>query len=359
MTLRSQSHSPASLRLSSVVPSFLVKSRLLDPMSPATVILERGAFRLSLCPADANGCLITCRVFGIDCSKQGNIHVCNRSQVALIPLGMHQSTAAAIVGRLCFISSVITKAISSAAVKTPRILLHAGNSSPAAIATYVYLKANSFDVMVTVRDLSNLRMTVDTSHLPIHTSSPCDAWSFRVREWAEKGVDVVFNFDNDPDVTKETFNVLSARGSLVQIGGDLPRRVQRGHTYISVDFRQILLDKDIVQSALEIIQPTSRACFTPPVEIFELGQLSAAQARSRESSVTDTTVLLDLQTIDSTLPILRGGVIRGTSAFSPRASYVVIGGVGGLGASITRCLIENGARHIVLTSRSGENVSNK
>jgi hypothetical protein len=96
------------------------------------------------------------------------------------------------------------------------------------------------------------------------------------------------------------------------------------------------------------MHPATRALFIPPVEIFELGQLSAAYARSHELSITDTAVLLDLQEIDSTLPILRGGVIRGTSAFNLRASYVVIGGVGGLGASIAQCLVENGARHVVI-----------
>ena len=213
--------------------------------------------------------------------------------------------------------------------------------------------------MVTVNDISNLHCVVDPSHLPVHTSSPCDGWSFRAHEWAKKGVDVAFDFDNDPNVTKETINILSARGTLVQIGGGhgLPLKIRRGQSYISIDYRRILDDEDIVQSALTVMQPATRALFIPPVEIFELGQLSAAHFRSHEPSITDTAVLLDLQVIDSTLPILRGGAIRGTSAFNPRASYVVIGGVGGLGASMAQCLIENGARHVVLTSRSGEDVS--
>jgi fatty acid synthase, animal type len=280
------------------------------------------------------------RVFGINPSKQG----------------MHEVTAAAIVGRLCFVSSVVAKAISSAAVKAPRVLLHAGNSSPAAIVTYAYLKAQSLDVMVTVNNLSTSCIVVDPSHLPVHTSSPCDAWSFRARGWAKKGVDIAFNFDDDPNTAKETVQILSARGSLVQIGGDLPRRIRRGQQYISIDYRCILDDEDIVQSALEVVQPTG-CTLTPAVEIFELGQLTAARAKSHTPPITDTAVLLNLQVIDSKLPILRGGVIRGTSAFNPRASYVIVGGVGGLGVNIARCLIENGARHIVLTSRSGENVS--
>ena len=270
---------------------------------------------------------------------------------------MDELTAAAIVGRLCFVSSVVAKAISAAAVKSPRVLSHVGNSSPAAIATYAYLKAQSLDVMVTVNNLSTPCIALDPSHLPVYTSSPCDAWSFRVREWVKNGVDVAFNFDDDPNTTKETIQILSTRGILIQIGGDLPQQIRRGQQYISIDYRSILDSEDIVRSALEVIQPAVRASLAPTLETFKLGQLTAAQAKSHTPFLTDTAVLLDLRVIDPKLPILKGGVIRGTSAFNPRASYVVIGGVGGLGVNIARCLIENGARHIVLTSRSGENVS--
>lgn len=282
--------------------------------------------------------------------------MCNRSQVALIPEGMHEMTAAAIVGRLCFVSSVVVKAICSAAVKAPRILLHAGHSSPAAIATYAYLRAQSLDVMITVNSLSTSCIVVDPSHLPIHVSSPCDAWSFHVRKWAKKGVDVAFNFDDDPSVAKETLQILSARGSLIQIGGDLLRRIRRGQQYISIEYQHILGDEEIVQSALEVVRPAVRTLLTPTLEIFELGQLTAARAKSHIPSITDTVVLLNLEVIDSKLSIFRGGVIRGTSAFDPRASYIIVGGVGGLGVNIARCLIENGAQHIVLTSRSGDSV---
>lgn len=59
------------------------------------------------------------------------------------------------VGRLAFVSSVVTKVIDSTSARVPRVLLHVGNSSPAAIATYAFLKAMSLDIMVTVSDLSS------------------------------------------------------------------------------------------------------------------------------------------------------------------------------------------------------------
>jgi NAD(P)-dependent dehydrogenase (short-subunit alcohol dehydrogenase family) len=40
--------------------------------------------------------------------------------------------------------------------------------------------------------------------------------------------------------------------------------------------------------------------------------------------------------------------------FSPDGTHVVIGGTGGLGRSIVKYMVEHGARHILLLSRSGD-----
>lgn len=46
-------------------------------------------------------------------------------------------------------------------------------------------------------------------------------------------------------------------------------------------------------------------------------------------------------------------------AFDPEASYLVTGGLGGFGQKTARWLVENGARHLVLVSRSGANTHDK
>lgn len=38
---------------------------------------------------------------------------------------------------------------------------------------------------------------------------------------------------------------------------------------------------------------------------------------------------------------------------NPEKSYVIIGGLGGFGLELCQWLVERGARHVVLTSRSG------
>lgn len=44
-----------------------------------------------------------------------------------------------------------------------------------------------------------------------------------------------------------------------------------------------------------------------------------------------------------------------TYAFDPNATYVIAGGLGGLGRSIARWLVDRGACNLILLSRSGEN----
>jgi D-arabinose 1-dehydrogenase-like Zn-dependent alcohol dehydrogenase len=294
------------------------------------------------------------RVFGVVPLAQGSVIVCHRSKVALIPESMDTALAAASVGQLAFVSSAVMDFMKTACPKTTKILLHAGRCSPAAIATYNFLKVNDFDTMITVSDqpLSRIVLGVSSRFLPF-SSNKFLAWRSGARSWAPNGVNIVFNFDYDPNVAEESISLLSAKGQFIQVGGDLPHKLPRGYNFISIDYEDIVKE-NMISYAIDVVASTMSSCVAPPLEIYSISQLSSAYSRARSSFRADATVLLNLHDIDPQLPVLKGGIIRGTPVFDPRASYVVIGGIGGLGASISRCLVENGAKHIVLTSRSGE-----
>lgn len=42
-----------------------------------------------------------------------------------------------------------------------------------------------------------------------------------------------------------------------------------------------------------------------------------------------------------------------TMSFRPGATYLLVGGLGGIGRAVSNWLVENGARHLVFLSRSG------
>ncbi|KAF9237183.1 polyketide synthase [Melanogaster broomeanus] len=291
------------------------------------------------------------RVFGATNSPQGNVIICNRAKLAVVPDNMDTTIAAALVGRLVFLSLVVVE-VARASSKKAKVLLHAGECTPAAIATYAFLHASGFDVTVSVSDASTPHDALGAD--PPFTSSRYHTWTSYLRTSAPHGVDIVFNFDEDKNVAKQTMELLSPRGKFVQIGGESPSSLPSGRQYISVDYDTIAAEDNCLDRTLEIFVPAVIAALSPSLDIYDLSQLAVAEARSRLSSTGNRTVLIDLQVIDAQLSVLKGGVVEGTHAFNPRASYVVIGGIGGLGLNIARCLVDNGAKHVILTSRSGE-----
>ncbi|PWW77168.1 hypothetical protein C7212DRAFT_362830 [Tuber magnatum] len=67
-------------------------------------------------------------------------------------------------------------------------------------------------------------------------------------------------------------------------------------------------------------------------------------------------VALELTETEPKGPVLRAGVVVGTPAFNPRATYVIVEGVCWIGFAMAKFIIENGGLHVVVTYRSGQNV---
>ncbi|KIJ60886.1 polyketide synthase [Hydnomerulius pinastri MD-312] len=294
--------------------------------------------------------LVGRRVFGVTVSVPGSTIVCDRSKLAFVPQDMETALATALVGRLMFLSLVVVDTVGTSS-KNTKVLLHAGHCSPAALATYAYLSANSFNVTVTVSDAPPSTNTFSTLS-PI-SSSKYYAWSSRVRAWAPRGVDVVFNFDEDINVAKQTLSLLSSRGRFVQIGGELPSSLPSGRRYVSIEEHAVLEAGNDLDRTDAVFSPAVLAALPPAVDIYNLPQLMTADVQAR-NSMPGRVTLVDLQAIPQELPVLKAGMLKGTAVFNPRASYVIVGGIGGLGVNIARCLVENGAKHLILTSRSGE-----
>ncbi|GJJ08186.1 Type I Iterative PKS [Clathrus columnatus] len=297
--------------------------------------------------------LIGKRVVGIVSGHNGNVVVCPRSRVVVIPDDLSLSMGAALVGRLAFISSTILEAIPSNGC---RVVLHAGDCSFAALATYAFLKANNFEILVTSTQYPDSRAENELFNTTsIYPSNDYPNWVTAVRKFSPKGVDFAISFDSDSSVSVETTRVLAAGGTFVQVGADLPSQLNRGQRYVSVDYASLAAGEDLLEG-LEDVPTTILNSLLPKVEVFDLGQLSTAHEK-KVSSPLNTSVLLDLENVDPGLPITRPGLILGTVAFNPHAAYVLIGGIGGLGISLASYMVHNGARHIVVTSRSGAKAS--
>ncbi|KAG7085922.1 Type I Iterative PKS [Marasmius oreades] len=298
--------------------------------------------------ANVKKSLIGMRVMGVTPGPNGNYVVCPQGCISVVPDRMSLPFAAALAGRLAFTSSVVVESLAHAKIGA-RVILHAGDCSPAAMATFAYLQERNFDTFVTVSDPASHHIP----HKNVLGSSNVQVWSHAVRRWSSEGADFIFNFGNDPIVLEESVERLARRGTLIQIGDKYPSRIHSGQRFKSVGFDRLFSgEENILEHALQTISRQTMTRISPSSLIFQVDALKLAH--SKAADYKDMSILLDFETLPQGMTVYKPGRLRGTNAFDPRASYVVIGGVGGLGVNIARCLVEGGARHVVLTSRSGD-----
>jgi fatty acid synthase, animal type len=288
---------------------------------------------------------------GVTSFPKGNFVVCPRNCVAIVPDSMSLPFAAALAGRLAFTYSAVMN--TTANVKeNARIILHAAECSPAALATYAYLTERNFDILVTVTDPACHQIP----QKQVWSSAEVQVWSYAARKWAPDGADFIFNFEDGSIVLEESIERLARRGTIVQIGDAFPSSIRPGQRFVSVGYDRLFSgEHNILQEALQSTHRRTLSRISPSSLIFQADALQLAH--SKASLYRDLSIVLDFETLPQDMIVYRPGRLRGTNAFDPRKSYVVIGGIGGLGVNIARCLIEAGATHVVLTSRSGSKVS--
>jgi hypothetical protein len=84
------------------------------------------------------------------------------------------------------------------------------------------------------------------------------------------------------------------------------------------------------------------------VEQFDVSQVESALTRAMEVG-SDTRVVL---TFDDARAMLRVKSAPTAVGFDSKAAYIIVGGLGGLGRSISIWMAEHGARHLVFLTRT-------
>ncbi|KAF8157648.1 hypothetical protein K438DRAFT_1777141 [Mycena galopus ATCC 62051] len=309
-----------------------------SPIFPGFCEFSGTVTALGSCVIDTN--LLGQSVVGVTRAPLGTTVVCKEAQVVPPPDGPSPDSAASLTGGLVLASPVVTPALSGLPERA-LILLHFGSTSAAALATHRYLKHQGFEsVMITATNPSSSYVYDARQH---------DIWSAHAREEfiaGAEGVDLVFNFDSDPDVAGESIQLLCGNGTFVQVGANPRTRFTSGHHYFFVD-------ADTIYRGLSV-KCALKSLGSLPIPAANKIDILYLQAETGRISSPTPNQVLDMTSLDESLTIYRGGIIDGTSTFNPRAMYVLIGGIGGLGIALARCLVENGARHVVLTSRNGQ-----
>ncbi|KAF2279780.1 phenolpthiocerol synthesis polyketide synthase ppsA [Westerdykella ornata] len=175
-----------------------------------------------------------------------------------------------------------------------------------------------------------------------------------------QGVDIVLGLPSKGSLGP-SMRCLAPFGRFIDVSGD--STLERNDCYpisennISV-FRVNLLDmldkaKNLAQRILEEGLNAYKACRRPfvtqRIKSFTASQLEDA-FRCLNGGNFFSFVVIRLEDED-VVPVVASP--KAKWKFSPAATYVIAGGTGGLGRSITRWMMDRGARYIVLLGRSG------
>ncbi|KDQ58084.1 hypothetical protein JAAARDRAFT_57854 [Jaapia argillacea MUCL 33604] len=295
------------------------------------------------------------RVFGLAPSPKGNVIICPARCVAALPKRWSLLSSAALVGRLT-LASLVNDVVQPPHPPETAVLLHAGQGSPASFAVYRALIHKSLSIRVTLDDPAFDKSFTQSgkNDAPVRSDN-VSGWSLSFRKQARGGFRYAFVFDATHDILRETASLLHPRGTIVCIGSEdvtPPVNLKFSQRFISVSYDHLATDM-CLRECLANVPSKLMAQLAPRNTVVTLHHGDRLEDAIAETA-PDRCLLVDFETQSPDVPVFKGGIRPGTQAFDPRKAYVVIGGIGGLGVAIARLLVELGARHIVLTSRSGE-----
>ncbi len=172
-----------------------------------------------------------------------------------------------------------------------------------------------------------------------------------------RGVDVVLNSLSGEAIAKG-ISCLAPRGRFLEIGKrDLFQNTKLGLrpfrnnlTFFAIDLAQILRDSpDYIQAMLRVVMDQVAAGRLRPLlmRCFPMSQASEAFRTMSQARHIGKIVLS--RKSDSVTPLPESQSIH----FKADASYLITGGLSGLGLAVAEWIIQNGAKHLVLVGRSG------
>ncbi|KAJ6070536.1 hypothetical protein N7467_011855 [Penicillium canescens] len=179
-----------------------------------------------------------------------------------------------------------------------------------------------------------------------------------------RGVDVVLN-SLAGEYLLASFECVASYGRFVEIGKKdivTNSRLEMAHfahniSFSAVDLSTIGRDRPdtmrlLMEQAFQLLK-TGQARPIAPLNVFDVHEIAAAfQLLQSGHSAGKTVIQFKKSSFVKVIP----ACARDTKALQGDNTYVIIGGTGGLGQSLTRWLVMQGAKRILLVSRSGSEV---
>ncbi|KAK3386191.1 polyketide synthase [Podospora didyma] len=301
------------------------------------------------------------RVCAMPLGAYGTFARCKVTSAALIPESMSFELAAS----LPVVYSTAYYGLMDLARMQPgeTILIHAASGGVGQAAIQIAQRVvGASAIYATVGSAEKKKLLMDIYAIPeqhIFYSRNTDFGS-AVRAATEgKGVDVVLN-SLAGDLLRESWESLAPFGRFVEIGKrDITSntrlemaKFEQNCTFSSVDLTLVAAERPKIMNRVlsavmaliryNVIQPIG------PISTVGLTEVESALRRLQSGKTSGKLIVshfLPNQQVKATHRTMTTTVVRGD------ATYIIIGGTGGIGRSLARRMVRRGARHIVLLSR--------
>ncbi|KAK6495993.1 hypothetical protein TWF481_002022 [Arthrobotrys musiformis] len=302
------------------------------------------------------------RVCGFATDGYRTLYRCKGSSLSRIPesSGLTNAEAASIPVNFATAWHALYHVARLVAGETVLIHSGAGGTGQAAIQIAQHLGAKVFATVSTQekRDLLTSRYGIPSKHI----------FNSRDSKFADEikrlvgGVDVVLN-SLSGDVLFSSWECMAPFGRFVEIGkkdiqaqGKLPMaQFEKNISFNAVDLGHMhqKRPKYVAQLINEVLERfgTGERGLRPvsTVQIFDVSKIIDA-FRLIGTGKSTGKIIVEM-TPSSEVPVVSTPKLL--SKFSPDASYIIAGGLGGLGRVTARWMAERGAKNLVLLSRSG------
>ena len=247
-------------------------------------------------------------------------------------------------------------------IKGERVLIHAaaGGVGQAAI---ILCKMVGAEIFATVGSAAKKEFLMSEYGIPedhiFYSRNTSFAKAIK-RETGGQGVDLVLN-SLAGDQLRETWDGLAHFGRFIEIGkrdivGNTRlemARFEHNALFASVDLTIVAAERPEIMRRLlnDVFELIAEGLARPisPVTIFPMSKVESAFRTLQGGKIMGKIVL-----VPKPDDMIKAVPAKTKSLLKADATYVIIGGTGGLGRSMSRWMIGKGARSILLISRSGK-----
>ncbi|KAI0119053.1 hypothetical protein F4814DRAFT_458445 [Daldinia grandis] len=243
-----------------------------------------------------------------------------------------------------------------------KVLIHSASGSTGQVAIWLS-KLLGAEVFATVGYDEKKQLLIDKFDMPADHIFYSRDLSFSqgvLRMTQGRGVDVVLN-SLAGEGLKASWDCIAPYGRFVEIGkadiianSSLPMaNFARNVGFIAVDIHHLILSDPETTARLisKVMDLTIEGVIQrpQPLHMFPVSNIEQS-FRHLQSGKNPGRVLISLDHSDIVSKRLYN---RPTWKFDANASYLVAGGLGGLGRLVTRWMVSRGVKHLILPSRSG------